>query len=94
LFESYVLQQRRDKCSLKIRSCTLVAIKVLRLARTGNFFCAYLLQTKGAFLEFCRKMAGTRNQTLFRQLRLSGFATDCPLLRLNEVSPKLPLAVT
>jgi len=82
------------KCTLEIRRCTLVAIDAPNPCRNHNFSAAYLLQTKGAFLEFCRKMAGTRNQTLFRQLRLSGFATDCPLLRLNEVSPKLPLAVT
>jgi len=78
---------------LEIRRCTLVAIDALRLVGTANFFFTYLLKTKGAFLEFCRKTPGARNRALFRQIRLSGFATDCPLLRFNEVSVKLPLAL-
>lgn len=78
---------------LEIRRCTLVAIDALRPVGTANFFLTYLLKTKGAFLEFCRKTPGARNRTLFRQIRLSGFATDCPLLRFNEVSVKLPLAL-
>jgi hypothetical protein len=80
---SYVFQQRRATCSLEIRSCTLVAIGALHPAGTGNFSSAYLLQTKGAFLEFCRKAVGTRNGGLFQRLLLSGFATDCPLLQFN-----------
>jgi hypothetical protein len=78
---SYVFQQRRATCSLEIRSCTLVAIGALHPAGTGNFSSAYLLQTKGAFLEFCRKAVGTRNGGLFQRLptvrfrdRLSAFA--------------------
>jgi hypothetical protein len=84
LFESYVFRQRRDKCSLEFRRCTPVAIDTLSPAVTGNFSSAYLLQTKGAFLEFCRKAAGARNRALFRHLRVSGFATDCPLLRFKR----------
>jgi hypothetical protein len=83
LFESYVFQQRRDKCSLDVRRCTLVAIGASHPAGTGNFYSAYLLQTKGAFLEFCRKAAGAGNRALSRHIRVSGFATDCPLLRFN-----------
>jgi hypothetical protein len=94
LFESYVFQQQRVSAVLEIRRCTLVAIDALRPVGTTNFSFTYLLKTKGAFLEFCRKTPGARNRALFRQIRLSGFATDCPLLRFNEVSAKLPLAVT
>ena len=68
---------------LEFRRCTLVAIDTLRPAVTSNFSSAYLLQTKGAFLEFCRKTPGARNRALFRYLQLSGFATDCPVLRFN-----------
>jgi hypothetical protein len=84
LFESYVFRQRRDKCSLRFRRCTLVAIDTLSPAVTGNFYSAYLLQTKGAFLEFCRRATEARNRALFRHLRVSGFATDCPLLRFKR----------
>jgi hypothetical protein len=68
---------------LEFRRCTLVAIDTLRPAVTGNFSSAYLLQTKGAFLEFCRKTPGARNRAPFRYLQVSGFATDCPVLRFN-----------
>jgi hypothetical protein len=85
LFESYVFQQRRDKCSLEFRRCTLVAIGLSNPGRSGNFSSAYLLQTKGAFLEFCRKATGARDRARFRYLRVSGFATDCPLLRFKRV---------
>ena len=68
---------------LEFRRCTLVAIDTLRPAVTSNFSSAYLLQTKGAFLEFRRKAPGARNRALFRYLQLSGFATDCPVLRFN-----------
>jgi hypothetical protein len=94
LFESYVFRQRRDKCSLEFRRCTLVAIDASNPAGTGDFSSAYLLQTKGAFLEFCRKPAGARNSALFRYLQLSGFATDCPLLRFSRGPYNAPTCAT
>jgi hypothetical protein len=67
-----------------IRSCTLVAIDASHPVAAGIFSSAYLLQIKGVFLEFCRNTVGIRNSCVFRHLRLSGFATDCPLLRFSR----------
>jgi hypothetical protein len=76
---------------LEIYRCTLVAIDASNPAVTGNFSSAYLLQTKGAFLEFCRKTVGAHNRRVFRHAQLSVFATDCPLLRFKQVSKAFPL---